>query len=503
MLLNMLLKYLTSFGAVMNKRKDYLLTDNSVKSIAKQSAPDKVTRHSDGNSLSLIQHPNGSLFWQISYRYQSDKDINPKQKTYQIGIYKSSKQVIDTSFKPQVSLKQARIERDRAKALLADGIDPTAHKSIEKNNFEQKDLFKVIAKSYMDEKSKTTIKNVQKLQGFLDNHILKYLGAYPIGAITAQDIIKTGLAIQANFEQKGKYTSETAHKCMGLISSIFEYAINTLGYDITNLAIGRNKALRPHKAERMNAVEQHQFPELLSNIDSYIENHPNGHEQTVAGLQLMTLCFVRTKELRFFEWSEIDYHKSVWRIPAHKMKMRQDHIIPLSPQAMAIIERMRPLTEQTGYVFYNFESNKPYSEAWFNQALQRMGYTGGPYPKMTGHGFRQLASTGLYELKFSENVIEIQLSHLDQSSIKNRYDLSAHLAERQVMMSQWARYLDNLRAGSAVDFGLLSPDALNNVMTERGRQEMQIMAYEKDTLIRYLKTKGISADLLEKLAEQL
>lgn len=489
--------------AALNMKKDYLLTDNGVKSIAKQSAPEKITRYSDGNSLSLIQHPNGSLFWQMSYRYQSDKDIKPKQKTYQIGIYKSSKQVIDTSFKPHVTLKQARIERDKAKALLADGIDPTAHKSIEKTNFEQKDLFKVIAESYLKEKSRTTSKNVQKIQGFLDNHILKHLGEYPIGAITTQDIIKTGLAIQTSFEQQGKHTSETAHKSMGLISSIFEYAINTLGYNIINIASGRNKALRPHKAERMKAVEQHEFPELLRNIDNYIENHPNGHEQTVAGLQLMTLCFVRTKELRFFEWSEIDYYKNVWRIPSHKMKMRQDHIIPLSPQAIAIIERMRPLTEHTGYVFYNFESNKTYSEAWFNQALERMGYTGDPYPKMTGHGFRQLASTGLHELKFSENVIEIQLSHLDQSSVKNRYDLSAHLAERQVMMSQWARHLDNLRAGCAINFGLLSPEALNSVMTERGRQEMKIMAYEKDTLIRYLKSKGISEDILIRLNEQL
>lgn len=487
----------------MNNRRTYLLTDSGVKAIAKRSAPAKRKRYSDGDSLYLVHDPKGSIYWVMAYRYKSDKDIKSKQKTYHVGTYKSSKQLIDASFKPDVTLKQARIERDKAKVLLSDNIDPNEHKNKNRNNYEQKDLFEVIAKSYIKEKSKTTPKNVQKLQGFLDNHILKQLGSYPIGAITAQDIIQTGLAIQTAFEAQGKQTSETAPKCIGLISSIFEYAINTLGYDITNIAIGRSKALRAHKAERMKAVEQQEFPELLRNIDNYIENHPNGHEQTVAGLQLMTLCFVRTKELRFFEWSEIDYHKSVWRIPAHKMKMRQDHIIPLSPQAMAIIERMRPLTEHTGYVFYNFESNKPYSEAWFNQALQRMGYTGDPYPKMTGHGFRQLASTGLYELKFSENVIEIQLSHLDQSSVKNRYDLSAHLTERQVMMSQWARHLDNLRIGCAVNFGLLSPEALNSVMTERGRQEMQIVAYEKDTLIRYLKSKGISQDLLMKLADQL
>lgn len=489
--------------AALNMKKDYLLTDNGVKSIAKQSAPEKITRYSDGNSLSLIQHPNGSLFWQMSYRYQSDKDIKPKQKTYQIGIYKSSKQVIDTSFKPHVTLKQARIERDKAKALLSDGIDPTAHKSIEKNNFEQKDLFIAIAKGYINEKTKTTAKNVQKLQGFLDNHILKHLGAYPIAAITAQDIIQTGLAIQATFEQQGKHTSETAHKCMGLISAIFEYAINTLGYDITNIANGRNKALRPHKAERMKAVEQHQFPDLLRNIDNYIERHPNGHQQTLAGLQLMTLCFVRTKELRYFEWSEIDYHKSVWRIPAHKMKMRQDHIIPLSPQAMAIIERMRPLTEQTGYVFYNFESNKPYSEAWFNQALQRMGYTSDPYPKMTGHGFRQLASTGLYELQFSESLIEIQLAHLEQSSVRRRYDLSEHLAERQMMMNRWAKHLDDLRAGKEISFDLLTPDELAKEMNSRNKQATDIALHDKNVLIKSLQAQGVSPEVLAKLAEQL
>ena len=452
---------------MMNERKNYLLTDNSVKAIAKQPAPDKRVRHGDGDSLSLIHDPKGSLYWVMSYRYQSDKDIEPKQKTYHIGTYKLSSQIVDTKFKPEVSLKQARLDRDSAKKLINDGIDPTEYKNRAKNQYEQKDLFKVIAKSYLDEKSKTTTKNVQKLQGFLDNHILKHLGDCPIGAITAQDIVKTGLAIQATFEQQGKHTSETAHKCMGLISAIFEYAINTLGYDITNIAIGRNKALRPHKAERMKAVEQHQFPDLLRNIDQYIDNHPNGHEQTVAGLQLMALCFVRTKELRHFEWSEIDYHKSVWRIPAAKMKMRQDHIIPLSPQAISIIERMRPLTEQTGYVFYNFVSSKPYSEGWFNQALKRMGYTGNPYPKMTGHGFRQLASTGLYELQFNESLIEIQLAHLEQASIRRRYDLSEHLAERQMMMNRWANYLDDLRAGKAISFDLLTPDEIAKEMDIR------------------------------------
>ena len=141
----------------MIKNKDYQLTDAKVKSIAKQSAPQKITRHGDGNNLYLIQHTNGSLFWQMTYRYQSDKDIKPKQKTYQIGIYKPAKQAIDSTFKPELSLKQARLARDKAQALLADNIDPTEYKNHEKNNFEQKDLFRVIAKSYINERSSLSI----------------------------------------------------------------------------------------------------------------------------------------------------------------------------------------------------------------------------------------------------------------------------------------------------------------------------------------------------------
>lgn len=488
---------------MMSERENYKLTDSKVKAIAKQLAPDKRVRYSDGDSLYLVHDPKGSLYWVMSYRYQSDKDLKPKQKTYHIGTYKLSSQIVDTKFKPEVSLKQARLERNIAKKLINDGVDPTEHKNSMKNQYEQKDLFKAIAKSYITRKSQTTEKNVQKLQGFLNNHILGHIGEYPIGAIKPQDIIRTGLAIQDKFEERGKHTSETAPECMGLITSIFEFAINTLGYDIVNIAKGRNKALRPHKANRMKSVEQHQFPELLRNIDNYIANHPNAHEQTVAGLQLMALCFVRTKELRHFEWSEIDYHKNVWRIPAHKMKMRQDHIIPLSPQAMSIVERMRPLTGKKDYVFYNFESNKPYSEAWFNQALKRMGYSGNPYPAMTGHGFRSLASTGIKELGFRDDAIEIQLAHLDQSSVKRRYDLSKYLAYRQMMMNEWANYLDDLRAGKAINFDLLTPDELEELKQKREYKTSNMTLYDEDTILQSLQAQGISKEELMKLAERL
>jgi antitoxin component of MazEF toxin-antitoxin module len=132
-----------------------------------------------------------------------------------------------------------------------------------------------------------------------------------------------------------------------------------------------------------------------------------------------------------------------------------------------------------------------------------MGYSGDPYPKMTGHGFRQLASTGLYEMQFSENIIEIQLAHLEQSSVKKRYDLSAHLAERQMMMNKWAKHLDDLRAGKAVSFDLLTPDEMAKEMNIRDNQAIEIALNDKDILIKKLEEQGISKKLLDELTTQL
>ena len=132
-----------------------------------------------------------------------------------------------------------------------------------------------------------------------------------------------------------------------------------------------------------------------------------------------------------------------------------------------------------------------------------MGYTGDPYPKMTGHGFRQLASTGLYELQFSQNLIEIQLAHLEQSSVKKRYDLSAHLAERQMMMNQWANHLDDLRAGKAVNFDLMTPDEITKKMRSRDEQAVDIALHDKDVLIKSLQAQGVSPDLLIQIVKQI
>lgn len=475
----------------MTERQNYKLSDRLIKSLCSET-PKKATRHGDGDSLYLVHMPNDGIYWVFKYRFQTNKDISKKDKDYRIGVYKSSSTPLSQTFKPEMGIKEARLERDRLKALVKQGIDPADQKKEKKLSFNEADRFITIAQKYIESRSKTSPKNIQKLNNFLNNHIAPLIGDYPIQSITVQDINLTLQTIEQKALTLGKSSSSTAHDCGGFLKSVFDYAINKLHFNITNVAQGRTSALEKHKPKRMPVIEQQHFPELLNRIDNYCKDHPNADVQTMAGLKLIALCFVRTKELRHFEWKEIDYIHHVWRIPAHKMKMGREHIIPLSPQAMAIIESIKPLTGDTDYVFYNFSRKKVFSEAWLNQALNFMGYNGKDSANMTGHGFRQLASTGLNELRFDSDMIELQLAHLDETSVKRRYDTSSMLAERQLMMNEWANYLDELRAGKAKSFDLMTPDELIQLKADRNKASLIVR-------LRQLKSEGLLESILAQI----
>ena len=475
----------------MAERQNYKLSDRLIKSLCSET-PAKATRHGDGDSLYLIHMPNDGIYWVFKYRFQTAKDIRKKDKDYRIGIYKSTSTPFSQTFKPEMSIKEARQERDRLKSLVKQRIDPSEQKKENKLSFNEGDRFITIAEKYIESRSKTTPKNIGKLKNFLNNHIAPLIGDHPIQSITVQDINLTLQAIEKKAIDQGKASSSTAHDCGGFLKSVFDYAINKLNFNITNVAQGRTSALEKHKPKRMPVIEQQYFPELLNRIDNYCIDHPNADVQTMAGLKLIALCFVRTKELRHFEWSEIDYIHHVWRIPAHKMKMGREHIIPLSPQAMSIIESLKPITGHLDYVFYNFSRKKVFSEAWLNQALNLMGYDGKNSANMTGHGFRQLASTGLNELRFDSDMIELQLAHLDETSVKRRYDTSSMLAERQLMMNEWANYLDELRQGKTKSFDLMTPDELIKLKSDRNEASLIVR-------LRQLKSEGLLEDLLAKI----
>ncbi len=207
-----------------------------------------------------------------------------------------------------------------------------------------------------------------------------------------------------------------------------------LGATTNNPANNLAKALLPHKAEHHKRVNLQQLPALLKAMDNY-----QGDIMVKYALWVVCYTFVRTKELRFMEWQDIDYDKKIWRIPTHKIKMKRPHNIPLAPQVIKILEVIKSYNFSDTYVFYNTSKRKPYSENFLLSALKNMGYAG----KMTGHGFRGLASTTLHELGYMHEAIELQLSHEPNTAVSRAYNGAKHLPYRTKMMTEWANFIDS------------------------------------------------------------
>ena len=220
---------------------------------------------------------------------------------------------------------------------------------------------------------------------------------------------------------------------------IIEKIVNRfLGKIKHNPATGLTKVLKPRQQQHHARIKINELPALLKDIDS-----DSGELLTKLGLYFLCYTFVRTNELRFMEWSEIDYQAQLWRIPAERMKMKRPHIVPLSRQALAILDQIKTLNLSNKYVFFNISTKKPLSENAFLNALERMGYKG----RMTGHGFRGLASTTLHERQYMHEAIELQLAHDKENKISKAYNGAEHLPYRIKMMNEWADFVDNLKAG--------------------------------------------------------
>jgi integrase len=241
---------------------------------------------------------------------------------------------------------------------------------------------------------------------------------------------------------EGKNLPETAHRTREICGRVYRYAIATgrAGRDITADLRG---ALAPRVTKNFAAItEPGKVGELLRAIDGY-----DGQPATAAALKLAPYVFVRPGELRAAEWSEftLDGDEPVWRIPAERMKMREPHIVPLSRQAVAILRELQPVTSHDRYVFpaIGGGGRRPLSENTLNGALHRLGY---PSDQMTPHGFRSIASTLLNERGVNPDVIELQLAHAERNKVRAAYNRAQRLAERRVMMQDWADFLDSLRA---------------------------------------------------------
>ena len=391
-----------------------MLTDAKIRTAKPSHRPLKL---SDGGGLHLLIQPHGSKLWRASYRFGG------KQRTLALGIY------------PAVGLQKAREQRDAAKRLLASGIDPAAQRRIAKQIADGGNTFRAIAEEIIAKQTKEgrATTTLEKLRWLLIDLACPYIGDRPVSEITAPEL----LAVLRRVEARGRY--ESAKRLRATCSVVFRYAIATGRAEHDPSADLRGALIAPTVTHRPAITDPIGIGGLLRAIDSY-----DGHVPTRAALRLAPLLFVRPGELRHAEWTDFDLPVALWTIPAVKMKMRRPHKVPLSRQALAIIEELEPITGETRWLFPSVRTiARPISETTLNAALRRLGYSA---DQQTPHGFRSIASTRLNEMgRWSPDVIERQLAHEDTNDIRSAYNSAQHWPERVEMMQVWADYLDRLR----------------------------------------------------------
>ncbi|MBT3204316.1 MAG: tyrosine-type recombinase/integrase [Gammaproteobacteria bacterium] len=384
-----------------------------VKQAKSKSRPYKLT---DGKGLNLEIRPNGSKYWRLSYRYQQ------KQKTLALGVY------------PVVTLAQARSKSLNAKRMIQDGDDPAIIKRQEKA-LKVKSTFLPIAEEWHEKESGRWSKDhAERVWWTIKADALPYLGDMPINDIKTRDV----LHVVKMIEDRGAL--DVASRVKQRISSVFRYAIQT-GYTEQNPVDALKDVIRTRKVQHRKSLKFEELPVFLNELDNY-----PGYLLTRYALQLIVYTFVRPGELRSAEWKDIDLEKAVWRIPAEKMKMNEEHIVPLSKQAIVLLGKIHQLSGSYDLVFpgsHNYR--KLMSENTLTYAIRkRLGFDA------TAHGFRTTASTILNESGFRVDVIERQLAHGERNKVRAAYNRSQYLAERTDMMQWYSDYLDGLKVGSNV-----------------------------------------------------
>jgi len=392
------------------------LTKTSLNNAETRIKPYKL---SDFNGLYVLVNKSGKYF-RFDYRLP-----NGKRKTLSLGVY------------PKVSIEKAREKCNQARKLLKEGIDPSEHKKQMQEAKEglEGDCFEMVAREWYSRQSHIWAESHLRIViTRLEQNIFPWLGQKSIKSITAPDLLK----VLRRIEERGSF--EVAHRIKQVCGAIFRYGIATGKCD-RDPAADLKGALTPVKPKHMAAITKPaEVAGLLRAIDSY-----HGHFVVKCALRLAPLLFVRPGELRHAEWSEIDFEHNQWRIPAQKMKMREEHIVPLVRQSMEILKELYPMTGRNKYVFSGLRGNdRAMSENAVLAALRRMGYA---KEEMTGHGFRAMASTILHEQGWPSEIIERQLAHAERNKVRAAYNHAEHLDKRREMMEAWADYLDKLRDG--------------------------------------------------------
>ena len=394
------------------------LSDTAIRNVKPK---EKSYKLADEKGLYLLVTKSGQYF-RYDYRFAG------KRLTLALGVY------------PDLSLKAAREKHREARQHLANGVDPGQFKKATKNMDKTRaaNSFEAVAREWFSKKSPVWAEShSSKVIVRLEQDVFPWLGGKPIAEVTAPDL----LAALRRVESRGAI--DTAHRAKQTCSQVFRYAIATGRAERDPAADLRGALQTISKQHFATITEPQKIGALLRNLNEY-----SGSFVVQCALKLAPLTFVRPGELRKAEWEEIDLDRAEWRIPAAKMKMKITHIIPLSRQAVQILNDLHPLTGSGKYLFPSVRTtDRPMSENTVNGALRRLGYT---KEEMTGHGFRGMASTSLHEQGWPSDVIERQLAHGESNPVKAAYNHAEHLPERRRMMQAWAEYLDGLAAGGQI-----------------------------------------------------
>jgi integrase len=392
------------------------LTDPIIKAAKPKTKPYKL---SDGDGLVLSIQPNGSKWWRFRYRY------NGKEKMLSIGTY------------PKVTLKAARKARDEASELLKQGIDPSRHKQEQKQQeaIAAINSFESVARLWWVHWGAARNKRyADYVIRRLEADVFPIIGGKPVTELTALMLIMVVRKIEA------RGALDIAKRVLTICGQIMRYAVaHELAERNPVADIKPSDVLKPAIKTNYARLDEKDLPESLRKIDAY-----DGQPLTRLALQLMALTFVRTSELIGARWEEIELDQRLWRIPAGRMKMKTPHIVPLSGQAIAVLERIKNLAADQVLLFPSERRDgKTMSNNTILFALYRMGY----HSRMTGHGFRGIASTILQERGYSHEHIEIQLAHAKRDAVSASYNHALYLEPRAKIMQDWADYLDRLKAG--------------------------------------------------------
>lgn len=397
------------------------LTDTAVKNAKTRAKPYKL---SDAGGLYLFVSPTGALAWRYKYR------IGGKEGTFAIGQY------------PDVSLKEARECHAKARELVKAGIPPLSHRRAEKLKVtsDSANTFKAISEDWISKtRDRWSAYYLKQVERFMETDIHPKIGSLPIKQVTAAHVLK----IMKDAEARGAET--VALFMRQLCSQVFRYAVSNLQADVDPTYALKGAVVRP-KVQHNKPLSAKQIPDFKVALRKY-----GGYRITCIAIELLMLTFVRTVELRKAEWTEFDLDAAIWRIPAERMKMKTEHIVPLSEQAVVLLRELHEISGGGNYLFPNNRRTKEcMTITTINRALERMGYAG----KFSAHGFRGTASTLLHEMNYRSEIIERQLAHAEGNKVKAAYNKAEYLTERKLMMQQWADYIGSLNdATNVIPFG--------------------------------------------------